>query len=513
MPAVALVAVRTATRLGAAVVSVVIALGVYGCGGSGGGTDARALTRNAIQRENAESGSDGWQFWRAGDQSADDGAGQIKGYASATSVDHGETITFHVSVAPAQPYRIEIYRIGWYDGAGGRLLVTLGDLAGTPQPACPVDPVTGMIACDWAPSADVRVPESWTTGVYLAVLRNTEHFASVIPFVVRDDAHPPAVLYQQSVATYQAYNLYPDDGRTGKSLYGSSYGPPTVSGGTRAVAVSFDRPYAGNGAGDFLRWEVHLVRWLERSGYDVGYTTDLDTHAHGERLRASKAFVVAGHDEYWSRAMFDAVEGARDGGVHLAFLGANAAYWQVRFSPAASGAPDRIMTCYKDAAVDPVHDATVTVQWRDPLLNRPEQRLIGVQYTNTIQRGIDGPYADYVVSDAGSWVYAGTGVSDGAVIRAIVGYETDSFEPQHPGPTTIDGTRSIIGASPFVNFGGAPAVANASIYRAPSGAWVFAAGTIGWSLGLDDFLDRNVADARIQRATANLLDTFTGSTR
>jgi hypothetical protein len=326
---------------------------------------------------------------------------------------------------------------------------------------------------------------------------------------VRDDAHPPAILYQQSVTTYQAYNLYPDDHRTGKSLYGSSYGPPTISGGTRAVAVSFDRPYAGDGSGDLLKWEIHLVRWLERSGYDVGYSTDLDTHAHGARLLASKAFLVTGHDEYWSREMYDAVEAARDAGVHLAFLGSNAAYWQVRLSPSASGAANRVMTCYKNAAVDPVQGPTTTVNWRDPLLNRPEQRLIGVQYSEIIVGGIDGTYADYTVTNGGNWVYAGSGLKDGDVVPGIVGYETDQLRSEYPAPVAIEGTSALLSASRFTNVASLPATANSSIYRAPSGAWVFAAGTIGWSLALDDFLDRNVADPRIQRTTANLLDTFT----
>ncbi len=460
-------------------------------------------------RENAEPGSDAWQFWRFGDRPADDVAGQIKGYASATSVDHGETITFQVSVASPQPYRLEIYRLGWYGGAGGRLMRTLDGLSGTHQPDCPIDATTGLIACTWAPSVEVRVPESWTTGIYLAVLRSAEHFASVVPFVVRDDAHPPALLYQQSVTTYQAYNLYPDDHRTGKSLYGSSYGPTTISGGTRAVAVSFDRPYAGDGAGDLLEWEIHFIRWLERSGYDVGYSTDLDPHAHGARLLTSRAFLVVGHDEYWSREMFDAVETARDAGVHLGFFGANAAYWQVRFSPSASGAANRIMTCYKNASIDPVQGPTTTVNWRDPLLHRPEQRLIGVQYTDVIAGGIGGAYADYTVTNAASWVYAGSGLKDGDVVPGIVGYETDRAQPEHPAPVAIEGTSALLSASSFPNFAGLPATANASIYRAPSGAWVFAAGTIGWSLALDDFLDRHVAAPRIQRTTANILDAFT----
>jgi hypothetical protein len=37
---------------------------------------------------------------------------------------------------------------------------------------------------------------------------------------------------------------------------------------------------------------------------------------------------------------------------------------------------------------------------------------------------------------------------------------------------------------------------------------VFAAGTIGWSLGLDDFGARAAPDARVQRVTKNLLDRF-----
>lgn len=500
--------IETATvRRGLPILLAALALAqVCACGGGGGGSHGGGdAAPNAIQRENAEPGSDAWQFRRFGDRAADDTTEQIKGYASATSADRGATVTFYVSVTPPQAYTIEIYRLGWYGGAGGRLMATIDGLQGARQPECPMDATTGLIACEWTPSAEVRIADSWTTGIYLAVLRNAEHFANLVPFVVRDDAHAPALLYQQSVTTYQAYNLYPDDGRRGKSLYGSSHGPPTISGGTRAVAVSFDRPYAGDGAGDLLRWEIHLVRWLERSGYDVGYTTDLDTHTSGARLLASQAFLVAGHDEYWSREMRDAVEAARDAGVNLAFLGANAAYWQVRFSPSASGAADRVMTCYKDATLDPVQGPTTTVRWRDPLPNRPEQSLIGVQYTDIIAGGIDGTYAGYTVTDAASWVYAGSGLADGDVVPGIVGYETDRLDPAYPTPGALEGTYEILAASPFLNFAGEPAVANASIYRAPSGAWIFAAGTIGWSLALDD-----VADARIQRTTANVLARFTG---
>ena len=459
-------------------------------------------------RENREAGTDAWQFWRHGYERADDTHEQVKAYASATGVGHGETITFHVSVSPPQRYTIDVYRIGWYGGSGGKLVTSLQPLDGVTQPACPLDSETGLIACDWTPSASVTVPPAWVSGVYLGVVATEARFANFVVFVVRDDEHPHALVYQQSVTTYQAYNDYPSDGVRGKSLYGSSFGAPTIAGNTRAVQVSFDRPYARDGAGQFLEWEIDFVRWLERNGYDVGYTTDLDTHQHGERLLAAKAFLAVGHDEYWSKAMRDAVEQARDAGVHLGFFGANDAYWQIRFAPSAAGVPDRVMVCFKDATLDPVNDATTTVHWRDDPVARPEQALIGIQSGGIITGGFDGTYADYVVAHDDHWIWDGTGVANGDVVRGVVGYETDAYDPAAPTPVQRPGSSTLLASSTFVDFSGRQSTANATIYQAPSGAWVFAAGSIGWSLGLDDFGPRAAPDARVQRATRNILDRF-----
>ncbi|MCC6849581.1 MAG: hypothetical protein IT294_13850 [Deltaproteobacteria bacterium] len=493
--------------------TVATALGLLvaaGCGSGGGGDDARSAARtvSVVERENRRPGTDAWQFWRHGYARGDDVAEQVKGYASATSVNHGETITFYVSVDPPQSYTIDVYRLGWYAGLGGVLATSLGPLAGSRQVECPIDAETGLVACDWAPSADLAVPSEWVSGVYLAVVRTEARFANFVSFVVRDDERSADIVYQQSVTTYQAYNDYPSDGRRGKSLYGDSFGPPTIAGNARAVAVSFDRPYARDGAGQLFDWEIHFVRFLEREGYDVAYTTDLDTHARGERLLRSRAFLSVGHDEYWSRPMYDAIERARDRGVHLGFFGANAAYWQVRFAPSATGAPDRVMVCYKDAALDPVRDGTMTVRWRDPEIARPEQALIGLQHGAIIAGGYHGAYADYVVRNADHWVYGDTGLADGDAIPGIIGYETDAFDPAAPAPLARAGSTAFLSASAFASFSGATAEAGSAIYQAPSGAWVFAAGTIGWSLGLDAFGDRAAPDPRLQQATRNVLDAF-----
>src|SRR5207237_67311 len=112
---------------------------------------------------------------------------------------------------------------------------------------------------------------TWTSGIYLALMTNAHNYQNYIMFVVRDDSRMAELLYQQSVTTFQAYNDYPDNGTSGKSLYEyNSYGGNTIAGSTRAVKVSFDRPYSeDDGAGNFLEWELYMVRWLEKSGYDV----------------------------------------------------------------------------------------------------------------------------------------------------------------------------------------------------------------------------------------------------
>jgi hypothetical protein len=471
---------------------------------------AYALTSNPITVENQQTGSNGWQMFRPGYSVSDDKTRQIQGYASASSVNKGEQIAFYVTVNPVQVYTIDIYRMGWYNGLGGRLLQKVGPLDGITQPLPTLDSITGLVDCNWSAGYTLSVPDTWTSGIYLAVLTNAQKFQNYIIFVVRDDGRTADLLYQQSVTTYQAYNNYPDDGKTGKSLYDyNSYGANTqATGSARAAKVTFDRPYThGYGSGQFAYswdWERYFVRWLERSGYDVTYSTDLDTHSNGSRLLGFKGFLSVGHDEYWSKPMYDAVEAARDSGVNFACFGANAVFQQVRFESSARNVPGRVMVCYKDAQRDPVQGATTTVQWRDPLPNRPEQSLLGVQFTAHLQN--DGQGAAYVVRNSSHWVYEGTGFSDGNQVSGILGYEADRFFPDYPSPQGTGYT--ILSDSPVTSASGRTDRANSSIYQAPSGAWVFTTGTHHWSYGLDK---ENVVDARIQRATANVLNKFLGS--
>src|SRR3954465_5306091 len=132
---------------------------------------ARAVTgSNPTVDENAKSGNVGWLIPQGGKAVSDDASNQIKGYASATSVNKGEALGFQVTVKPAQSFTLDVYRVGYYGGLGARLMKSFGTLPGVTQPGCSYDSSTGRVECNWARSATLDVPSDWVSGLYFAVL-------------------------------------------------------------------------------------------------------------------------------------------------------------------------------------------------------------------------------------------------------------------------------------------------------------------------------------------------------
>jgi hypothetical protein len=303
----------------------------------------------------------------------------------------------------------------------------------------------------------------------------------LIPLVVKDD-RPADLLMNSAVLTAQAYNNW---GGTGL------YDPP----GAFAVQVSFDRPYASdNGSGQVLRYEALMARYLERYGYDVTYTTNLDIAREGSAaLLRRGAFVSPGHDEYWPVEQRDALDTARDAGMPIYFFGANAGYWKVRLSSPGVDGNARVVICYK---LKPQRDPLAgtpdqTGRFRDSPINRPEEELVGTMYESWMLFG-----QSWTVQDAAHPMYDGTGLAQGDTISQLVGYEYDrTFELGTPSAV------EVVARSPVVDAEGRPGYSEATVYTAPSGALVFGAGSIYWPRGLDGPL----RDARVERMTANLL--------
>ena len=269
----------------------------------------------------------------------------IEGYVSKTSVRPGETIAVHVSTNPASPFLLEIYRLGYYQGHGGRFMMKAGPFKGTVQPDPPIG-AKRLRECTWAACTTITIPADWTSGVYLGKLTaEREKLQSYVVFVVRDDRKAD-FLFQVSDTTWNAYNRWPsqfslyDDGK--KVWY---WGPN--------VQTSFDRPYGkycqildaplSVGSGEFLLWEFPLAYWMEQHGYDVTYISNLDTHFDPDGLSRCKGWLSVGHDEYWSLAMFENMLKAVAKGLNLAFLSGNSICGVIDINPSADGRPGRVI--------------------------------------------------------------------------------------------------------------------------------------------------------------------------
>jgi N,N-dimethylformamidase beta subunit-like, C-terminal len=419
----------------------------------------------------------------------------IDGYASEVSVRPGQIIHFHVRTSPPQRYRLDVYRLGAWTGAAPRRLTCVpscaGSLAGRTWPIPAPDPATGKLNARWPVTATLVVPRRWRSGYYVAkaVVTAGPHAGSgrLVPFVVRAPiGNRSAILVQAPVSTWQAYNRW-----GGKSLYGynSTKGVP-------ANHVSFNRPYfdVGVGGQSLFDWEIQLVRFLEREGYDVSYTTDVDVHRDPSELLRHRLVVTAGHDEYWSRERLDGYEAARAAGVNLAFFGANNAYWQVRYEDGA-----RTIVSYRRK--DPYPDRTRwTIRFRDLVPQRPECRLMG-EMTPDTGALLGGPGLDLPVNPAAlahPW-FADTGFVRGSVLRRVVGYEWDRFQSwcEPPGTPTVLFHRE--GVSPLAS-------ADTVTYTAPSGSTVFSAGTFQFSWALDGYGETQTpVDARLRRFVRNMI--------
>ena len=386
----------------------------------------------AIIAENAVRG-DAW--WVTTPQRA----GDIEGYADKASAQVGDTFTLRVSTKAAA-FHVEAFRMGYYQGIGARRVWQSAEVPGARQAPPTLIAPTNTVECQWTPSLLVTIDPTWPPGAYLLKLVGVTGEQSFVPFCVRDDASGSAILIQQGVTSWQAYNRW-----GGYSLYyGNKGGALSFTQGSgggsyadRARIVSFDRPYShdwASGASDFVGNELPLVFHAEQLGLDVSYWTDVDLHERADQLANHRALLSLGHDEYWSAPMRTGAEQAVTQGLNIAFLGANACYRQIRLEPSPLGA-DRHVVCYKSAAEDPLNgrmNALVTVNWDQPPVSLPESSLTGAMYQD-----VDGD-ADIVVHDPGSWALAGTGLVAGQHLPRAMRGEFDRYVPGRGAPANVD---------------------------------------------------------------------------
>ncbi len=447
---------------------------------------------------------------------------QLNGYATDISVNKGGTINFKINDSIGS-YTLRIYRLGYYAGMGARLWADLGTLNTGPQPAATTD-TTGIVDCsNWTVSATWNVPPNAVSGMYVVKLQSTTtNDINNIVFIVRDDAGSSKIFYQATDATWQAYNGY-----GGNNLYNGTTNFPSG----HAVRVSYNRPFfiynAGfatdnRGSDWYMSDDYPMIRWLERNGYDVSYTSCIDLVRNGGLVLNHKIWLSNGHDEYWSKEMRTNIEAARTAGINIAFFSGNEVYWKTRWEADVNGTPDRVMVCYKEGTLADGTLGEVTCGYKcdpDPTVWTGLWRM-GAAY--------DAPLPENALSGNISWdqpTGPGYGVpilvpdfykslrfwrntsiatlptgQTGTLAPNVMGYEFD-FEQF---PSTYPHGRITMSSTVLNSH-----TNKISLYRngGGTGPWVFGAGTVQWAWGLDDQHFGgvgNLINKDMQQATVNL---------
>jgi hypothetical protein len=376
----------------------------------------------------------------------------IRVYAEQPSPTPGGQVLLRVAT-DAPEFRVEFYRCGrdltlisqspWLPGQDAPLHLPWEEW-GKPSVGLRGEPLA-----PW-PAYQFSIPSDWSSGVYLALFVEGDGSGNdasqpdrVTPdgrtgraiFVVRAAPENRArILYKLPIFTYHAYNLGGDKVYDPETLTGHwclyNVPRPGEVPGEFLPAVNVHRPGGGTGATPydiaknpdpfdptprqtFVHWDARFIDWLEREGYDLDYCTDYDLHRCGRALLDPYTLLVsAGHDEYWTAEMRDAVEDFTASGGNVAFFSGNTSWWRVVFH-------DDLTFSRPD-------------HWHEA--GRPENAMIGVSFRNGGERDRDEwPIpVGYRVQHADHWVYDGTGLRDGDEFGGegayIVGYECDGAE-------------------------------------------------------------------------------------
>ena len=449
---------------------------------SAGRAAATAPAKRRAVAENSLPGDPRWAIRQPG------AANAIMGYTGTASVLTGQSFPLFVSTTE-RGFRVRAFRLGWYGGDGARQVWQSGSLRGRRQNAADLDRSTNTVQTDWDPVTEVPT-DDWPAGAYLLRLDADSGAQRYVPVTVRSASTAGKIVLKAAVATWQAYNTW-----GGYDLYKG----PGESYSSRSLAVSLDRPYDLDGADMFLTYERNVVKLAESLGLPLAYVTGSDLSADPHLLDGAAALISPGHDEYWTPAERANVTAARNAGVNLAFLGANAMFRRIRLD-----AGGRLVICYKTSYTDDPEygkdNALVTSDWREPPVPDPESSLIG-----TIYEGYPATAA-YRVAAPDSWLFAGTGVTEGARFANLVGIEYDRVNPAYPVPRPIQ----VLSHSPLV-CQGASSFGDSAYYTHAGGAGVFNSGTMRWVEAIYGDRPHGIGGrtpAFVKQVTTNLLRAF-----
>jgi hypothetical protein len=303
-----------------------------------------------------------------------------------------------------------------------------------------VGPSRSTAVSDHQATLPIRIG-GWPSGLYYARLSATGGRVGYAPFILTErlpEATGIAIVVPTN--TWQAYNF--------RDMNGDGIGDTWYANPNTRV-VDLDRPFLHNGVPSQERGG--FFRWASRAHIKAVYLSDddLDRLSTADLIRDFHLIVFAGHEEYVTARVFDALTSYRDHGGNLMFLSAD----NLNFRVTHTG-----------------HQIDCDGKFRS--YGHQEASLVGVQYVDWNHNLYRSKPYTVTGARAAPWLFAGTGLRTGDQFGISYGVEIDARTAASP-PGTI-----VLARIPDI-FGPGRS-AEMTYYQTKAGARVFAAGAMNF---------------------------------
>ena len=463
-----------------------------------------AWSSTYAKAENAKPGGVGWRNAFAVTRST------AQFWLDASSAACGQQVGVHLAASGVTHF--ELWRLGWYAGARGRLIrswnarptadlaapapppsgqgdpsadadkppLNIADLpagatapgplassTGGPSPVDPYPTYSSASAAAWPTSTSVRITPDMPPGVYLLSGTGPDGVATGAPLIVRDDLGPHVLTVMEPTLTWQAYNQWGT-----ADLYNWPDSNGTLDDVEQADVVTFDRPTENVWAhSQVLGQDRGLIQLVNRDGMDVNWVASQDLEKPSPTLAQTHAVVMTRHDEYWTSRMRANVVALVNRGVNLVDFGGNNMYHAGRFLDSGS----------RWYQVRKLHNALhknddaygISYRFVDGQVNNPQARLLGENF-NCISA-----WVPYVVSDPTFWAWSPQKLRKGRKFANIVGSESDGPLMGYPAGTVFGSLSPA-----YCKNIGVTRLAGTSYRLAPSHAGILDIGTMNWLCNL-----------------------------
>jgi N,N-dimethylformamidase len=211
---------------------------------------------------------------------------------------------------------------------------------------------------EWLPTFTFSIPSGAQSGIYAVRLSTNEEEVALSLVVGPQRKSKAPVLFLVPTLTWLAYANFDsaDKHDIGLSLYDShsdgspnyyasqrkptsstrpdAYFEPEETGGGSVPQTHASVPGMPDNATHLVMADLYVIHWLEHLGIQYEVMGDEDLHRLGaEALTSYSAIICAGHHEYWTPEMLDALETYLEAGGNLQYMAGNGLYWPTSIDP------------------------------------------------------------------------------------------------------------------------------------------------------------------------------------